>query len=177
MTHSVCSSKSASCEDRGRYAMPVSPLMIKTWSAMHEFWYRLSGGLIGGRFGRVRMLLLTTTGRKSGRPRTTPLLYLEDGGNLVVIASNGGNPNHPAWWLNLKSNPLAKVQVGRERGGGPAGGGGGGRRGGGRGGFAWGIGRPARGSRRAARPAWTSAGTISARRSCRSAALSASATG
>ena len=95
--------------------MPVSPLMIKTWSAMHEFWYRLSGGLIGGRFGRVRMLLLTTTGRKSGRPRTTPLLYLEDDGNLVVIASNGGNPNHPAWWLNLKSDPQATVQVGRER--------------------------------------------------------------
>ena len=95
--------------------MPVSPLMIKTWSAMHEFWYRLSGGLIGGRFGRVRMLLLTTTGRKSGRPRTTPLLYLEDDGNLVVIASNGGNPNHPAWWLNLKANTRAEVQVGRER--------------------------------------------------------------
>jgi len=95
--------------------MPVSPLMIKTWSAMHEFWYRLSGGLIGGRFGRIRMLLLTTTGRKSGRPRTTPLLYLEDDGNLVVIASNGGNPNHPAWWLNLKADPRAEVQVGRER--------------------------------------------------------------
>jgi len=95
--------------------MPVSPLMIKTWSAMHEFWYRLSGGLIGGRFGRARMLLLTTTGRKSGRRRTTPLLYLEDGGNLVVIASNGGNPMHPAWWLNLKSDPRAEVQVGRER--------------------------------------------------------------
>jgi len=95
--------------------MPVNPLMIKTSSAIHEFWYRLTGGLIGGRFGRVRMLLLTTTGRKSGRPRTTPLLYLEDGGNLVVIASNGGNPNHPAWWLNLKSDPQATVQVGRER--------------------------------------------------------------
>jgi len=95
--------------------MPVSPLMIKSWSAIHEFWYRLSGGLIGGRFGRIRMLLLTTTGRKSGRPRTTPLLYLEDGGNLVVIASNGGHPNHPAWWLNLMSDPHATVQVGRER--------------------------------------------------------------
>ena len=95
--------------------MPVNPMFIKSWSAMHEFWYRLSGGLIGGRFGRIRMLLLTTTGRKSGRPRTTPLLYLEDDGNLVVIASNGGHPNHPAWWLNLKSDPLAEVQVGRER--------------------------------------------------------------
>jgi deazaflavin-dependent oxidoreductase (nitroreductase family) len=90
-------------------------MFIKSWSAIHEFWYRLSGGLIGGRFGRARMLLLTTTGRKSGRARTTPLLYLEDDGNLVVIASNGGNPNHPAWWLNLKSDPRAEVQVGRER--------------------------------------------------------------
>jgi deazaflavin-dependent oxidoreductase (nitroreductase family) len=90
-------------------------MFIKSWSAVHEFWYRLTGGLIGGRFGRARMLLLTTTGRKSGRPRTTPLLYLEDGGNLVVIASNGGNPMHPAWWLNLKSDPRAEVQVGRER--------------------------------------------------------------
>ncbi|MDO8613458.1 MAG: nitroreductase family deazaflavin-dependent oxidoreductase [Dehalococcoidia bacterium] len=95
--------------------MPVNPMFIKSWSAMHEFWYRLTGGLIGGRFGRARMLLLTTTGRKSDRPRTTPLLYLEDGGNLVVIASNGGNPMHPAWWLNLKSDPRAEVQVGRER--------------------------------------------------------------
>src|SRR3990172_4026420 len=95
--------------------MPVNPMLIKSWSAVHEFWYRLSGGLIGGRFGRVRMLLLTTTGRKSGRRRTTPLLYLEDGGILVVIASNGGNPMLPAWWLNLKSDPRAEVQVGRER--------------------------------------------------------------
>src|SRR3989304_3769840 len=101
--------------------MPVNPMLIKSWSAMHEFWYRISGGLIGGRFGRVRMLLLTTTGRKSGRRRTTPLLYLEDGGNLVVIASNGGNPTHPAWWLNLKSEPRAEVQVGRERRGGRGG--------------------------------------------------------
>src|SRR3972149_319910 len=95
--------------------MPVSPLMIKSWSAMHEFWYRLSGGITGGRFGRIRMLLLTTTGRKSGRRRTTPLLYLEDGDRLVGIASNGGNPTPPAWWLTLKSDPRAEVQVGRER--------------------------------------------------------------
>ena len=95
--------------------MPVSPMLIKSWSAMHEFWYRLTGGLIGGRFGRVRMLLLTTTGRKSGRRRTTPLVYLEDGDHLVVIASNGGHPNHPAWWLNLKADPHATVQVGARR--------------------------------------------------------------
>lgn len=91
--------------------MPVNPSVIKTMSALHMFWYRLSGGLLGGSIMGMRILLLTTTGRKSGRPRTTPLQYLEDGENLVVIASNGGNPRHPAWWLNLKSDPQAEVQI------------------------------------------------------------------
>lgn len=95
--------------------MPVNPAIIRTMSAMHEFWYRLSGGLIGGRIGKVRILLLTTTGRKSGRRRTTPLQYLEDGENLVVIASNGGNRQHPAWWLNLKADPEAEVQIKGEK--------------------------------------------------------------
>jgi deazaflavin-dependent oxidoreductase (nitroreductase family) len=95
--------------------MPAPPLMIKSWSALHKLLYRLSGGVIGGRLGRARMLLLTTTGRKSGRPWTTPLLYLEDDGNLVVIASNAGHQRPPAWWLNLEATPRASVQVGRER--------------------------------------------------------------
>jgi deazaflavin-dependent oxidoreductase (nitroreductase family) len=80
----------------------------------HEFWYRLSGGWIGGRFGRAPILLLTTTGRKSGRKRTTPLVYLPDGDNMVIIASNGGSDRHPEWWLNLRSEPKAEVQVGRD---------------------------------------------------------------
>jgi deazaflavin-dependent oxidoreductase (nitroreductase family) len=58
------------------------------------------------------VLLLTTTGRKSGRERTIPLLYLQDGEELVVVASNGGAPRHPAWWLNLEANPRATVEVG-----------------------------------------------------------------
>ncbi len=91
--------------------MPVNPVMIKTVSAMHEFWYRLTGGLLGGSVMGRPMLLLTTTGRKTGTRRTTPLLYLEDGDNLVVIASNGGHPRHPAWWLNLEQNPQAEVQI------------------------------------------------------------------
>ncbi len=95
--------------------MPVNPTIIRTMSAMHGFWYRLTGGLIGGRIGKVRILMLTTTGRKSGRQRTTPLQYLEDGENLVVIASNGGNPRHPAWWLNLAKNPEAEAQIRSER--------------------------------------------------------------
>ena len=80
-------------------------------SGSHEFWYRLTGGWVGGNmFGRP-VLLLTTTGRKSGRKRTTPLIYLADGDDLVVVASYGGAPRDPDWWTNLKVNPAASVQV------------------------------------------------------------------
>jgi len=89
-------------------------MMMRMISNTHEFWYRLTGGLIGGRFGRVPILLLTTTGRKSGRRRTTPLVYLADGENMVIIASNGGSDKHPEWWLNLRADPKAEVQVGRD---------------------------------------------------------------
>jgi deazaflavin-dependent oxidoreductase (nitroreductase family) len=87
-------------------------LLMRLIAGTHEFWYRLSGGLIGGRVGGLRILLLTTTGRKSGRKRTMPLVYLPDGENMVVIASNGGADQHPAWWLNLREDPKAEVQVG-----------------------------------------------------------------
>ncbi len=84
-------------------------------SAMHLFWYRLTGGAIGGSLAGRPVLLLTTTGRKSGRRRTTPLVYLEDGDNMVLVASNGGNPRHPVWWLNLERNPEAEVRVRNEK--------------------------------------------------------------
>lgn len=61
------------------------------------------------------LLLLTTIGRKSGTKRTTPLIYVRDGDSLVVAASNGGHPSHPAWWLNLQARPHARVQVMNER--------------------------------------------------------------
>ncbi len=86
-------------------------MMMRMISGTHEFWYRLSGGLIGGQLGKAPVLLLTTTGRKSGRRRTTPLVYLPDGDNMVVIASNGGSDRHPDWWLNLSADPKAEVQV------------------------------------------------------------------
>ena len=95
--------------------MPANPTLMKVMSVTHEFWYRLTGGAIGGSFGGNPMLLLTTTGRKSGRPRTTPLQYLADGEDIVLVASNGGNTWHPAWWLNLERNPEAEVQVRNER--------------------------------------------------------------
>lgn len=77
--------------------------------------YRLSGGRIGGKVGRAPVLLLTTTGRKSGQPRTAPVLYLADGENLILINTNGGNAKVPAWSLNLRANPDAEVEVGRKR--------------------------------------------------------------
>jgi F420H(2)-dependent quinone reductase len=77
--------------------------------------YRLSGGRIGGRVGRAPVLLLTTTGRKSGQQRTAPVVYLADGENVVVINTNAGNAKVPAWSLNLKANPQAEVERGRRR--------------------------------------------------------------
>jgi deazaflavin-dependent oxidoreductase (nitroreductase family) len=77
--------------------------------------YRLSGGRMGGRINQAPVLLLTTTGRKSGQKRTAPVVYLADGENLVVIGSNAGHNRTPAWSLNLKANPDAEVEVGRER--------------------------------------------------------------
>ncbi len=77
--------------------------------------YRLSGGRIGGRINQAPVLLLTTTGRKSGQPRTAPIVYLEDGESLVVIGSNAGHSRTPAWSLNLKEHPDAEVEVGRKR--------------------------------------------------------------
>jgi deazaflavin-dependent oxidoreductase (nitroreductase family) len=77
--------------------------------------YRLTGGRIGGRINRAPVLLLTATGRKSGQKRTVPVVYLADGERQVVIGSNAGHTNEPAWSLNLKANPDAEVEIGRDR--------------------------------------------------------------
>jgi deazaflavin-dependent oxidoreductase (nitroreductase family) len=76
--------------------------------------YRRFGGLLGGRVGRTPVLLLTTTGRKSGQPRTVPLNYITDGPNYVVTASNSGREKPPLWYFNLKTNPRAVIQLGRK---------------------------------------------------------------
>jgi deazaflavin-dependent oxidoreductase (nitroreductase family) len=88
---------------------------MRTMMASHMFWYRLSGGALGGKLMGVPCLLLTTTGRKSGRQRTTPLMYLRDGQDVVVVASYGGSPAHPSWYRNLVAHPEAEVQIGREQ--------------------------------------------------------------
>ncbi len=73
--------------------------------------YRLTRGRVLGRVAGMPVLLLTTTGRRSGRARTTPLTYFEDGTDLVVVGSNGGEDQAPAWWLNLRDEPHATVTV------------------------------------------------------------------
>ena len=87
-------------------------IVMKAGGVAHRALYRISGGRIGGSLQRMPVLLLTTIGRISGKPRTWPLGYLEDGENLVVIASAGGVASHPAWFLNLRDQPEVTVQVG-----------------------------------------------------------------
>lgn len=87
-------------------------LIAKT---LHGTLYRLSGGRVGARVGGLPVLLLTTTGRKTGKKRTVPLSYLADAGAVVLIGSKGGAPRHPAWYLNLETNPEVVVQIARER--------------------------------------------------------------
>jgi deazaflavin-dependent oxidoreductase (nitroreductase family) len=77
--------------------------------------WRLTHGRFVHAAGAAPFLLLTSKGRKTGRMRTTPVLYLEDGSDLVVVASFGGNDMHPAWYLNLKEHPEAEVMIRGER--------------------------------------------------------------
>lgn len=81
----------------------------------HVRLYRETDGAVGHEWNGVHALLLTTTGRRSGLARTSAMLYGKDGADYVVIASQGGSPNHPSWYLNLAAEPSVEVQVGAER--------------------------------------------------------------
>ena len=89
--------------------------LVGAAASLHRWLYRRSGGRVGGRVARSPVLLLTTTGRRTGRARTTPLLYLEDGDRLVVVASYGGDDRAPAWYRNLAADREVTVEVGRSR--------------------------------------------------------------
>jgi F420H(2)-dependent quinone reductase len=86
--------------------------LVRLSARMHIVLYRMSGGVVGGLVSGVPNLLLTTTGRKSGLKRTTPLFFLPDGGDFVVVASYGGNPRAPLWWKNLQADPTGWVEIG-----------------------------------------------------------------
>jgi deazaflavin-dependent oxidoreductase (nitroreductase family) len=91
------------------------------WKVFNQFTrlntavYRMSGGRLLGSFRGAPVLLLNHVGRKSGKRRTTPLMYIEDGERLVIVASKGGSHKHPIWWLNLRAAPKTTVEVGREK--------------------------------------------------------------
>ena len=87
--------------------------LIRALSRVHARAYRISRGRILDRIVGMPVLLLTTIGRESGKPRTATLTYLRDGADLVVIGSFGGSDLPPAWWLNLQEEPRASVQIGR----------------------------------------------------------------
>jgi deazaflavin-dependent oxidoreductase (nitroreductase family) len=76
--------------------------------------FRAKGGKVGGQFEGAPLLLLTTTGAKSGRELTTPVMYLADGDRQIVFASKAGAPTNPAWYHNLIANPTVTVEVGDE---------------------------------------------------------------
>ena len=78
--------------------------------------FRANGGkVLSGPFVNAPLLLLTTTGAKSGRPFTTPLVYTKDGDRIVIIASKGGYPTNPAWFHNLKAHPTVTLEIGKEK--------------------------------------------------------------
>ena len=87
----------------------------KARGVLHNAVYRLLGGRVVGRLGKAPILLLTTTGRKSGVARTVPLIYVPDGERFVLVASNAGQDHHPAWLYNIQSNPEVRVEVGNRR--------------------------------------------------------------
>ncbi len=87
---------------------------VELFWKVHPWLYRISGGIIGSRVLGLPVLLLTTTGRKSGAARTRALTYFPRGETAVVVASYLGEPRHPDWWLNLQANPRATIQRRRQ---------------------------------------------------------------
>lgn len=85
--------------------------LLRVMMAFQVWMYRITKGKLGGRMRGFRVLLLTTTGRKSGKPFTTPLGLFENKSGYIIVASNGGQRTNPAWYYNLKSNPQVKIQV------------------------------------------------------------------
>ncbi|HEV2812214.1 MAG TPA: nitroreductase family deazaflavin-dependent oxidoreductase [Solirubrobacteraceae bacterium] len=95
---------------------PGSPFW-KAWEVLTRVnigLFRATGGRVGGKMGRAPILLLHHTGAKSGKTRVSPLIYVPDGDQVVVVASKGGVDKHPAWFHNLRANPETEVELPRE---------------------------------------------------------------
>ena len=94
-----------------RTQLPKS--FAKAFSAVHARMYKITGGRIGSKISDGEIVLLTTIGRKTGRPRTKPLIAINHRGGWVVVGSFSGHDVHPAWYLNLQANPMATLRIGR----------------------------------------------------------------
>jgi F420H(2)-dependent quinone reductase len=94
--------------------MNLKDAVFKAVTALHIQVYRRTGGKFGAKAGSTTMGLLTTTGRKSGQPRTTPLNIMADGDRWLLVASYGGDDRDPQWFRNLQANPDATIQVGSD---------------------------------------------------------------
>jgi F420H(2)-dependent quinone reductase len=94
-------------------SMPAG--MLRALGKLNVPVYRLTRGRVLGKVGQAPVLLLTSIGRRSGQPRTAPVLFLADGERVVVIGSNAGNERAPAWSHNLKANPDCEIQIRGER--------------------------------------------------------------
>ena len=93
----------------------IGRTVLKAFSKANVWVYRATGGRVGSRWMQgAPICLLTTIGRKSGEPRTTPLLYLQDDDRVLMVASQAGMPTHPLWYKNLLANPDCEVQIGSE---------------------------------------------------------------
>lgn len=90
------------------------PLLFKLFVKGHVALYKASGGHLGSKMQGMKVLLLTTTGNKSGKPRTVPVVPFVDGPTTYVMASMGGAPQNPAWYANLHKNPEVTVQMGSD---------------------------------------------------------------
>jgi len=90
--------------------------VLTKWMSRFNTWaYRRTGGEgLGGTMQKIPVALLTTTGRKTGEPRISPLYFLRDGDRVIVAASKGGAATNPMWYLNLKANPKVQVQIKKE---------------------------------------------------------------
>jgi deazaflavin-dependent oxidoreductase (nitroreductase family) len=96
--------------------MSLSESLFHNTLRLHQLLYERSDGLIGHKLlGGHPALLLRTTGRKSGKPRTNALIYAEDGGRFLVVASKGGSDQAPGWLFNLEADPHVEMQIGRKR--------------------------------------------------------------
>ena len=91
-------------------------IAVKLMSVVNVWVFRLTGGWLGGTFrGGAPVCLVTVIGRKTGQPRTVPLLYLRRGDDLIIVASKGGMSHHPVWYHNMMANPRVEVEIGRQK--------------------------------------------------------------